>query len=354
MATTRVSDVVVPEVFGPYMEIDTKTKTDMFTSEAVIANAFIAEKIGGGGDQFKIPYWGDLADDAFGVGSDDPAVKLALGKIGTFQMNVRRVVGSKGWSAMDLSGLLAGAKPMERIQRRVSKYWERQFQAWMNAILTGIRLDNIANDNGDMVLDLAIPAGTSTATQPTSVNLISAERIVDAQTMMGDARDDLVVMIAHSKIVGALEKQNLVKTHTGDNQASDTTVRIKGRKYYGNLLVIEDDNTTVEVTPADANGPARYRYVTTLLGRGAFTFDENPASLIAAEIDRDTLAGNGTGEEWLVTRRNFAFHPAGFSWTEASVAGLFPTRAEVMTAANWNRVFPERKQVPMQFLITNG
>ena len=44
-------------------------------------------------------------------------------------------------------------------------------------------------------------------------------------------------------------------------------------------------------------------------------------------------------------------HPAGFQWSEGSVAGDSPTIAELELAANWNRVV-ERKAVGVAFLTS--
>lgn len=355
---TRLSDVVVPEVYGPYMRLNTKVEARFFQSGAVSSNALIASKLAsGGGEMFNVPYWGDLANTPMTPGSDNPADKLSLGKIQAFKQVVRRVVGTAGWGSMKLQDLLSGDNAQMRIQERVAAYWNRQFQAWLNATLTGIRESNIANNGGDMILDIAIPASDPIANQPTVANLISPEALINASLTMGDARNDIVMIVAHSVIVAALEKLDLVRTVMSEKAASETDISLntnRARKYFGKWEILEDDFTTMEVTPAGGGNPARVRYVTTLLAKGSIAFDENPGALIPAAIDRDELSGNGTGEEWLVTRRNFAMTPAGFSWLETNVAGEFPSIVEVADGDNWRRVFPERKQVPFAFLITNG
>ncbi len=72
------------------------------------------------------------------------------------------------------------------------------------------------------------------------------------------------------------------------------------------------------------------------------------------ETERKPDQGNGVGGDILYTRRQFVLHPYGIAWQDASVAAEFPTNVELATAANWNRVYPERKQVPISFLVTNG
>jgi len=65
--------------------------------------------------------------------------------------------------------------------------------------------------------------------------------------------------------------------------------------------------------------------------------------------------GRGAGVEELYVRRQFALHMIGHNWNDAVIAEQFPTWAEISNPLNWARVFPERKQVPVAFLLTlNG
>ena len=54
------------------------------------------------------------------------------------------------------------------------------------------------------------------------------------------------------------------------------------------------------------------------------------------------------------TRRQYIMHPYGIKWSSVSLAGQSPTNAEAETATNWDRVYPERKLVPLAELVTNG
>ena len=70
--------------------------------------------------------------------------------------------------------------------------------------------------------------------------------------------------------------------------------------------------------------------------------------------DRDELAGDGAGIETLTTRQQWVMHPHGIKFTDSSVAGQSPTDTEYQNEANWDRVYPERKQINMALLRTNG
>lgn len=124
MALTRISDVIVPEVFGPYMLTETKEKADIFQSGLVVDNGEMAAKLAGGGTTFQSPAWNDLSDDrGSDIASDDPAEISVPDKLTGFKMQARRQFRTKSWSAADLAGELAGDDPMTRILSRVSAWW---------------------------------------------------------------------------------------------------------------------------------------------------------------------------------------------------------------------------------------
>ena len=73
-----------------------------------------------------------------------------------------------------------------------------------------------------------------------------------------------------------------------------------------------------------------------------------------SELFRSPAAGNGGGQDIIFSRATEIIHPFGFQFTSASVAGQSATYAELATAANWTRVYANRKNIPLAFLQTNG
>jgi hypothetical protein len=159
---------------------------------------------------------------------------------------------------------------------------------------------------------------------------------------MGDAAEALSTLIMHSAIFTRLQKQNLI------DFIPDARGEVQFPTYLGYRVVVSD-------TAKIITGSGSTKYVTYLLGNEAIAFNEQPMSTSPnIEVDRKPDQGNGVGGDILYTRRQFALHPYGIKWNDASVAGEFPTTAELADPANWTRVYPERKQVPISFLITNG
>lgn len=336
MATTRISDIIVPEVFFDYMSKDTTEKTELFRSGIMRPDGELAAKLGGGGRTFNVPFWKDLDNTEAGVASDDPSAFATAGTISTGKDIARRQLRTRAWSTADLAAILAGADPMQRIQNRVTAYWDRQFQLMLRNTLTGVFADNVANDSGDMVNDISNDSSSTV----TAAELVSAESIIDTAFTMGDNADVFRTIIMHSTVVKRLKKLNLI------DYIPDSEGRINFATYLGYRVVIDDGVRTV-------TGTNRTKYWSYLIGENAFGWAE-VATDMPVETEREALAGNGMGIEYLVTRRQVVMHPYGIKFTDSSVSGQFPTNADLATAANWDRVYSERKQIPIAALVTNG
>lgn len=337
MAVTRLTDLIVPEVFFPYMVKETMTKTAFFQSGIIKEDPALQAFIAGGGLTTNVPSFADLSDATeAGIGSDNPDQKATPDKIGSFRQVGIRNIRTKAWSDMDLNRELIGADPMEAVASRVSAWWGRSFQRHLISSIRGIVADNIVNDASDMVVDI----GTDAVGAPTAAELISADAIIDAQGTMGDASDALSAIAMHSTVYNRLLKEDLI------DFIPDSEGKIQFPTYLG-YRVVKDDGL-----PAVA-GTNRVKYHTYLFAEGAVAYAEAPVA-VPVEPDRLPDVGNGTGQEVLYTRRQYILHPQGFQWTDASRAAAFPTNAECENALNWDRVYPERKQVPIAVLITNG
>lgn len=332
---TRISDVVVPEVFNSYMVKNTMQTMAFYQTGVLRPDADLSAKLAGGGRTFNVPFWRDLDDTESDTATDDPDSHASPSPVTTGKDVALRQVRTKGWTTANLTAELAGSDPMARITSRVGDYWSRQFDRISIATARGVFADNIANDNGDMVKDISIGAAPATA------NYISAEAIMDAAQTMGDEKQALKLIVMHSVVNTRLSKLDLIDFRPD----SDGKTWLP---YYLGYRVLVSDNVPVIFASAGV-----FRYHTYLFGSDVFGWAEHDVAKPVA-TEEDESAGDGMGVETLWTRRQFAIHPYGIAWTDAAVAGEFPTNAELALAANWNRVYPERKQIPMALLISNG
>lgn len=324
MAVVQISDVIVPVNFTDYVVQNTMEKTALVDSGVASRNGAIDDHLKAGASSFTVPFWGDLANDEADIISDDPTEHSTPHKIGSGKQNVRKSFLHNSWSAMNLASELAGSNALERIESRVAAYWSRQMQRRLIATLNGILADNVANDSGDMVVDISDETGDAAK--------FSATAVIDTAGTLGDAMRDLVAIGMHSDTYKAALKNNLIETVQQSAGGFIQTFRGLG-------IVVDD------AMPVDTGV-----YTTVLFGRGAVGYGTS-APRVAAGTSVETIesAGNGGGQEILHSRLNVSIHPAGFSWKEATVAADSPSIAELALAANWDRII-ERKAVQLAFL----
>lgn len=334
MAVTRISDVIVPSVFTPYVQQKTLDLSALYRSGVIAADSQIAALAAGAGKTFNLPFWNDLTGSS-DVGSDDPAVHSTPASINAGQDVAVKHFRTKSWSTMDLAGELAGSDPARVIADSVAGFWARDMQSMLIASLNGVIADNVANDGGDMVVNVATDAAGAVG----AGEKISAQLLLTAKQTMGDAAGALVALCMHSVLHTELQRQNLI-SYIPNDQAN-----IGWGTYLGYTVIVDDG------CPAVA-GTNRITYTSYLFGRGAVGYGEG-APKVPVETIRDPSAGNGAGQETLFNRKSFILHPRGIKWAGASVAGNAPTNAELATAANWDRVY-QRKAVRFVAIKTNG
>jgi hypothetical protein len=339
MAVTRLSDVITPEVY-PLMDkqttIRTTRKAAVYQSGLVVSDNYLSKKLAGGGETFNVPFYNDLSRTESNIASDDPSSEATPEKITTGKDIARRQYRTQGWSSARLTAALSGDDPMRAIKELTSQYWADDLDLTAIKTLDGVIADNVANDSGDMVHDIA----TDDAGAATDAELISAEAILDARQTMGDASDIGCVMIMHSVCFTKLKKLNLI------DYIPDSEGRIKFQTYLGDKIWISDEVTKV-------TGSNRITYNTYIAKPGLLKHGTSPAEM-PVEVDSLPRQADGAGVEEIWMRKQNALHIPGIKWTEASVASDFPTNAELAAAANWDRVYAERKQIPLICLKTNG
>jgi hypothetical protein len=338
MAEVRISDVVVPEIFTPYMQRLTEEKSRIIQSGAAVRNGAYDAALAGGGRTFNEPAWNDLdSSDATGaenVGSDDPAVTATPQNLGSHRDIQVRLSRNNHWKTMDLSQALAGSDPMAAIAGRVAAYWVRRSQRAMVESMNGLFADNDAAPTGGDTHTIGDLTNDITGVFSAGVTDFSAEALIDTAVTAGDSLEDFTLLMVHSIVYAKMRKNNLIDFF----RDSDNDTRIAR---FGDLEVIVDDGM-----PVTAND-----YDSWLFGPGAVQIGMGTPR-VPTEVDREPLQGNGAGAEQLSSRLEWIIHPAGhaFIGTPASDGG--PTNTELAAATSWSRRTPERKQVKIARLRT--
>jgi hypothetical protein len=338
MAEVRLVDIYEPLTFNAAVQ-ERAIELNAFASAGIIVqDPRIDAMVAQGGMIGELPFFLNLDNNEPDYTSDDPSLTNTPDKISSAVQIFRLANQAKSWSTMDLSRQLALQDPLGAITNRIAHYWATNLSQRIISTTVGLRADNVANNGGDMVVDISIEDGDNAV----AANLISAEAVIDAAATLGDHSQEIAVLAVHSVVRTRLRKQNLI------DFTEDSNGNIRFETYLGYRLV-EDDALTVE-----AGGTSGFKFTSVLFAPGAFGYGES-APLVPSELDRKPESGNGGGQDILFARRNEIIHPAGFAFASAGIAqGVSATRANLQDPAQWSRVYEERKNIPMAFLITNG
>lgn len=309
MAAVKISDILTPDVWNSYGNNRTTELSALWQSGIVAAVPGIT--LPNGGATVNMPHFNDLSGDLEVLSDTGSLTPTAI----TTGKQVAVVVGrGRSWGANDLAGVFAGADPARAIMDRIAAYWARQMQVEALKTLEGVFA---ASSMSGLVSDIS--GGASEA-----VRTFNASTFVDACQKLGDAKGAVTAVAMHSATEAYLAKAQLIAYET----SADKSVRVP---FYMGKRVIVDDGLPV------SSGT----YTSYIFGAGVLGYAENTIGAADLETDRDILAG----EDVMAMRRRFILHPVGCKWV-GSAAGDFPTRAELATGTNWERVY-DVKAIPM-------
>jgi hypothetical protein len=342
MALTQISDVYVPEVYASYSAVDSPEKTMFFQSGVAARNASLGGLFSQGGRLAELPFWNDLdASSEPNYGTDDPADVATPDKVDTGVQVARLANMNKGYQSSDLAAQLAGNDPMQQVRNRFGSYWMKQWQRRTIATLQGVIADNIANDDADMVNEIAGATNADVA----AGTLFSREAFTTAAFTSGDHFDDYIAIAVHSMVYKRMVDNDDID-FIRDSDGNLVMASFMGRQ------VIVDDGLPFTPAAGTNGGDAAAQYTSFLFGAGLIGYDETSAKVPVA-LEREEAQGNGAGVETLWERKNWVIHPFGTAFTNTTLTDGNATWAQLRLAANWNRVV-ERKNIPFAALVTNG
>lgn len=332
MPGTTLHDVIVPELFNPYVVNRTMELSALLQSGIIVNSTEFDALASQASPTVNMPFFEDL------TGESEPVVEgadLKIEGIGSKKDIAAIIRRAKAWSATDLSAALAGKDPMEAIASLVAGFWARDMQKELVAILKGIFGTVPEAKEGETVV-----SGAETRLESNMLDISSLSgnaskwsgpAFIDAEQKLGDAKTLLTGVCMHSAVEAALKKQNLIETV---QPSSDVAFGV----YQGKRVIVDDG---CPYTGAGANAV----FSTYLFGQGAIALGNgSPVGHVATETDR--IKTKGSGVDILVNRRANILHPRGIQFTGAHVENKQegPTRAELADARNWDPVY-EPKQI---------
>jgi len=114
MANNKLQDIIIPELFAPYVIMRTKELSALINSGAAQSNTMIDTNISNGVKHFKVSY-------------DKHA-----------SITIPVLVRGKAWTATELADAIDSDAPMTNIGEIIAKWWNIQEQKIMAAILSGV------------------------------------------------------------------------------------------------------------------------------------------------------------------------------------------------------------------------
>ena len=190
MATLR-SDIIVPEVFTPYV-IEQTTQRDAFLSSGVVQP--LAElNATEGGDFIKIPFYKANLTGDFEVLTDSSS--LTPGKITADNQIGVMLHRGRAFESRDLAALAAGSDPMAAIGQKVADYVANQRQKDLLSCLAGVfgSLGTTSSSAAFFPLTIDGESGDS----PT---MLSPRHIAEAKSLLGDQGEKLTAVCMHSSV----------------------------------------------------------------------------------------------------------------------------------------------------------
>ena len=335
MATVQIANIYNPLTFARRTQ-EAQTRLNRFLAAGiVVADGLLQSQISAGGNIGELPFFKPLDTNEPNYSTDDPESFSSPKNITSDKMRFRGAARNESWSTMDLARELALEDPVGAITGRIGHFWATDDEKRLIAACRGIQADNVANNSGDMVLDISSDADSSVQ----DAEKIGGEQVIDVLQTLGDHSFTVNSIAMHSKPFSKLQKDKLIDYEKVEGQDLQIPT------YLGKRVIVDDS------LPAIA-GSNRVRYTSILFGGAIFGMADGRV-MVPSEMDRIPSAGHGGGQDIIHSRVHNFIHPNGFDFTSASVAGQSATYAELALAANWSRKVA-RKLVPLAFLVTNG
>ena len=320
MATIR-SDVIIPEVFTPYV-IEQTTQRDAFLASGVV-QPMSELNATEGGDFINVPFWKANLSGDFEVLTD--STSLTPGKI-----NADKQIGvilhrGKAWEARDLAALAAGSDPMAAIGAKVADYVANQRQKDLLKTLEGV-FGALGGADSPAFADLRFDTTGMTALGP--------RQVAKARATLGDQGDKLTAVAMHSAVYYDLVERKAIDYVTAV-QARQTALGTAQDAFAGSTAAAYGEVNVptymgLRVIVSDDLAPVSTNYPVYFFTAGSIASGEQMA--MQTETDRDILAKSDA----MSIDLHYVYHPVGAKWTGSAVN---PDQATLATVGNWDKCY---------------
>ena len=338
MATLR-SDVIIPEIFTPYV-IEQSTQRNQFLASGV-AQPMAELNATEGGDFVNVPFWKANLSGDLEVLTD--STSLTPGKI-TADKQVGVILHrGRAFEARDLAALAAGSDPMAAIGAKVGEYVANQQQADLYKCLEGVFGALTGSDS---------PAFDALRFDTSGATALGPRQVAKARAILGDQGDKLTAVAMHSACYYDLVERKAIDYVTNTEARLSTpatgasTINAVGGSIaaaYGDVRVPTYMGLNVLVSDDITNSAGNYACY--FFTAGAVATGEQAA--MRTETDRDILAKSDA----MSLDMHYIYHPVGAKW---AVTTTNPTRAQLATVGNWSKVYETKNIGIVRATITSN
>lgn len=322
MATLR-SDIIIPEIFTPYL-IEETTKRDAFLASGVVQPMAELNATEDGGDYINVPFYAANLASTFEVLTDSSS--LTPGKITADKQRAAVVHRGNAFESRDLAAMAAGSDPMAAIGQKLASYIANERQKDLLSCCAGV-FGAVGDTSGAAFAGLAVDGGSGDT--PTD---LGPRQIVKAKSLLGDQGEKLSTIVLHPNVYYSLMERRAIDFIYDDNGAADTAAsqgstanafgQVQVPVFMGLRVIVSSDVQT-------AGSGSSTEYASYLFTPGAFGSGEQMA--LRTERDRDILAKSDA----LSFDLHYVYHPMGTRFAEVPN----PTPAQLATVGNWTKVY---------------
>ena len=338
MATLR-SDIIIPEIFTPYL-IEQTTLRDAFLASGVVQPMAELDATEGG-DYIKVPFFKANLTGDLEVLSDSRS--LIPGKI-TADKQVGVILHrGRAFESRDLAALAAGADPIAAIGAKVADYVANQRQKDLIKCTEGVFGSLTGSDS---------PAFSALRFDTSGMTALGPRQVAKARALLGDQGDKLTAVALHSAVYYDLVERKAIDYVTNTEARLSTaatgasTINAVGGSiaaayggdnavpfYMGLRVIVSDD-----LAPTSTNYPVYF------FTQGAIASGEQMN--MQTETDRDILAKSDA----MSIDLHYCYHPVG----AAFVGTTNPTQAQLATIGNWTKVYETKNLGIVRATVTSN
>jgi hypothetical protein len=337
MATLR-SDIIIPEIFTPYV-LEQTTLRDAFLASGVVQPMAELNASEDGGDYVNVPFFKANLTGDFEVLTD--STSLTPGKITADKQVAVVLHRGRAFESRDLAALAAGADPMAAIGAKVADYIAHQRQKDLIKCLEGVFGSLTGSDS---------PAFSALRFDTSGMTALGPRQCAKARALLGDQGDKLTAVAMHSAVYYDLVERKAIDYVTA-TEARQTALGTAQDAFAGSIAGAYGGNNAVptymglRVIVSDDLAPTSTDYPVYFFTQGAIASGEQMG--LRTETDRDILAKSDA----MAIDLHYIFHPVGAKW---GVGTTNPTQAQLATIGNWTKVYETKNIGIVRTTVTSN